>query len=357
MTRRYVVIGAGAVGAALAAGLSDASIPVVLVSRGATAVAIRERGLVVAHGGVTRTLDVPVVTEPTDLALTADDILVFAVKTQDAATALAQWSSRPVSREDGSIGTAGADVVAVTLQNGLEADRLALRHFDRVIAGVTLIAAQHVVPGRVDVFNGPRWGQLILGAYPSASARPATAKVVDAIVTDLDAAQWLAQAVAAPSRWKAWKLTLAVTFGVGVVAGEVESLDLLRAEARAEATDVLRLAGYDIADPAAETSYDSTQAAVVPSPEFDATHLSPWQSFARGAGSEIDFLNGEIALLARQHGASAPVNTALQQLLGVAAARRDRPGTVTDHDVRVHVARHATAHPTIVHPHQQGAAA
>ena len=88
MTRRYVVIGAGAVGAALAAGLQDAGIPVVLVSRGATYEAIRTRGLRLRHRGETRPLTVPVAGAPDQVELGGDDILVLATKTQGAAAAV-----------------------------------------------------------------------------------------------------------------------------------------------------------------------------------------------------------------------------------------------------------------------------
>jgi 2-dehydropantoate 2-reductase len=45
--------------------------------------------------------------------------------------------------------------------------------------------------------------------------------------------------------------------------------------------------------------------------------LSTWQSFARGATSEIDYLNGEVVRLGRLHGVATPVNERLQRLLGV----------------------------------------
>ena len=45
---------------------------------------------------------------------------------------------------------------------------------------------------------------------------------------------------------------------------------------------------------------------------------STWQSLHRGAGTiETDYLNGEIARLARAHGIPAPLNSAVQR-----AARR-----------------------------------
>jgi 2-dehydropantoate 2-reductase len=55
---------------------------------------------------------------------------------------------------------------------------------------------------------------------------------------------------------------------------------------------------------------------VQPVPGHVGGRLSTWQSVARGASSEIDYLNGEIVLLARKHGRQAPLNRKLQELLG-----------------------------------------
>ena len=56
---------------------------------------------------------------------------------------------------------------------------------------------------------------------------------------------------------------------------------------------------------------------------------SSWQSLARGAGSiEADYLNGEVALLARLYGLPAPVNIALQHLANRLVLERREPGTM-----------------------------
>src|ERR1700742_1170820 len=125
---RYVIIGAGGVGAALYAGLHDAGFETVLVSRhGAPRF---------THRGRTRVLDVV-----DDVALRDDDVVVLAVKTQDVNAAAARWR--------------GPETV-VTIQNGLEAERAAARYFPRVVGAVTLTAATHVVPGEITVHNAPR---------------------------------------------------------------------------------------------------------------------------------------------------------------------------------------------------------
>lgn len=57
---------------------------------------------------------------------------------------------------------------------------------------------------------------------------------------------------------------------------------------------------------------------------------SSWQSMARGSGSvETDYLNGEIAYLARSIGHSAPLNAAVQRIARQAAVAGRKPGVFT----------------------------
>ncbi len=327
MTRRYLVIGAGGVGAALAAGLVGAGLPVVLVSRGRTYDAIAAHGLHFTHEGMTRVLDVAVVGSPDELTLRPDDVLLLAVKSQDAPAALAQWARHPV---DGG-GIAGAVLPIVTLQNGLDAERVALRHFDTVVSGTTLIAAQHLEPGEVTVRNGPKLGQIILGAFPSAELAVGAARLVPEVAADLRRAQWLIHEADDPRRWKAWKTLAASTFPVEVLAGTPEELDRVRERVRDEAREVLAAAGYDFADPA-ELSYDVAQARPSQSPAAPVG-LSTWQSFARGSGSETDYLTGEIVLQARLLGIPAPASTAVRRALAEAAAAGEGPGVRRARDI------------------------
>lgn len=317
--RRYIVIGAGAVGAALAAGFESTQTPVVLVSRGATYAAIRERGLRVRHNGMSRVLAVPTVDGPESVTLTEDDVLLFAVKTQDAHGVVAQWAAQPVTTADGTLTTAGAALVAVTFQNGLEAERVALRHFEHVIAATTLIGARHVVAGEIDIVTAPHIGSLVLGALLPRGPRSLSAEAVGPIAHELREAGWTVEETDDPAAYKAWKTAQAAAFAVEVLDGTPEELDDLRARVRDEAFEVLAGAGIAVAE-------RPTRAPRTAAPTAAPAQLSTWQSFARGAGSEVDHLAGEIALTARLHGLPAPVNTALQRVLAASAAAGERPG-------------------------------
>ncbi len=55
---------------------------------------------------------------------------------------------------------------------------------------------------------------------------------------------------------------------------------------------------------------------------------STWQSLARGASVEVDYLNGEIVLLGRLHDVPTPVNELLQHATHHAAAAGTPPGAI-----------------------------
>src|ERR1700712_6059523 len=97
---RYVIIGAGAIGATLAAQLHLAGIDAVLVARGENLTSIRTRGLTVRRPAFTETVPVAVVGSADELELRHDDILVLATKTQDAEAVLSTWAWVPVLDAD-----------------------------------------------------------------------------------------------------------------------------------------------------------------------------------------------------------------------------------------------------------------
>jgi 2-dehydropantoate 2-reductase len=53
---------------------------------------------------------------------------------------------------------------------------------------------------------------------------------------------------------------------------------------------------------------------------------STWQSLARGTGTtEVDYLNGEIAWIGRNHGIAVPVNARLSEVARQAAREKWAP--------------------------------
>ncbi|WP_167736792.1 2-dehydropantoate 2-reductase N-terminal domain-containing protein [Nocardioides sp. 1609] len=312
MTRRYVVIGGGAVGGALTAQLVPSGHDVVLVARGAHGESIAEHGLVVRRPDRVDVVGVPVVERPEGVDLRPDDVLLLTVKTQDAEAALAAWAWRPV--EGGGL---AADLPLVTFQNGLLTEDLALRRFNRVYGATIGIAASHLTPGEiVSPSLPPAVGLVWLGRYLAA---PDTLQ--DELVADLVGAGFAAWSVPDVRAEKAAKLLGNVGNGLDLFTGDDDDRDRVRTLLRDEALAVLAAAGLPL-PPGGELDRGAVDFRVLPVEGHVGGRLSTWQSFARGASSEVDYLNGEVVLLARRHGVPAPVNEALQRLLGPAGADR-----------------------------------
>ncbi|WP_167736038.1 2-dehydropantoate 2-reductase N-terminal domain-containing protein [Nocardioides sp. 503] len=304
--RRYVVIGGGAVGGALVAQLVPAGHDVVLVARGPHGRAIAEHGLVVRRPGRVDVVDVPVAEGPEAVDLRPDDVLLLTVKTQDAEAALAAWAWQPVAG-----GGLAADLPVVTFQNGLLTEDLALRRFGRVYGATIAIAASHLTPGEiVSPSLPPAVGLVWLGRYVA----PAD-ELQDELVADLAGAGLAAWAVPDVRAQKAAKLLGNVGNGLDLFVGDDDTRARARTLLRQEAALVLEAAGTPL-PPGGELDRGAVDFSVLAVEGHVGGRLSTWQSFARGASSEIDYLNGEVVLLARRHGLEAPLNAAVQRLLG-----------------------------------------
>jgi 2-dehydropantoate 2-reductase len=118
---------------------------------------------------------------------------------------------------------------------------------------------------------------------------------------------------------------------LGTDAGEEgdEATRRLHRRAVAEGERVLARAGVPLVDLDSWRREVTSHLEVVDVAGVRRGGGSTWQSLARGAGSvEADYLNGEVVLLARLHGGTAPVNEALRRAV-VDAARQGRgPGSM-----------------------------
>ena len=311
---RYVVIGAGAIGALLAAQLELVGIDTVLVARGANLAAIATNGLRVRRPAGTDTVRLRVAAGPEQVRLRTQDVLVLATKAQDAEAVLARWAWEPVVDRPSS---SAADLPILTFQNGLATEDLALRRFARVYGVSIGVAASYLVPGEVVSPSFPVIGVAWLGRYPD-RVDPAAAGYVQ----DLTRAGYLVTEVADISAWKARKLLGNVANGLDVLDGSPEQKARVRERLVTEANAVFAAAG--IRTPAG--ALPGGGLTVEPVPGHVGGRLSTWQSFARGASSEVDYLNGEVVWLGRRHAVPTPVNERLQRLLGARAVAGRGPG-------------------------------
>ncbi|GAA4735221.1 ketopantoate reductase family protein [Phytohabitans rumicis] len=318
MSRRYVVIGAGAVGALLAAQFELAGIPAVLVARGPHLTAIRAGGLRVRRPHATQTVRLDAAGGPAEVRLSTRDVLVLATKAQDVEGALAQWAWQPLADSDGL----AADLPILTVQNGLVAEELALRRFARVY-GVTIgIAASYLTPGEVVSPSYPLIGVAWLGRYPD-RADPDQ----EEYVRDLTQAGYGVHSVRDISAWKARKLLGNVRNGLDLLDGTPEEKARAAELLAAEATAAYAAAGIVPAGGADALRGGRFRLTVEPVPGHTPGRASTWQSVARGVSSEVDHLNGEIVRLGRRYGVPTPLNERLQRLLGAQAVAGDPPGT------------------------------
>jgi 2-dehydropantoate 2-reductase len=317
---RYVVYGAGAVGGVLGARLHQGGHDVALIARGSHFEAIRDRGLRLEAPDGTVDLAIPVYNHPASAGITADDVVLLAMKSQDTETALRDL-----------LISASQEATVACVQNGVANERAVLRMFARVYGVCVILPAQHLRPGVVETSMHPVAGILDVGRYPHG---------VDAGAERLAEAFRSAgfESVARPDlmRWKYRKLLNNLFNAVDALTGGAGLGDVVRA-ARAEGEAVLAAAGIDVASRAEDEERRGTslQLAARNAPAQSQSGSSTWQSLARGTGTvEVDYLNGEIVLLGRLHGMATPVNEALRQMVWRVAREEREPRTMTPAELR-----------------------
>lgn len=312
---RYIVIGAGALGALLAAQWTLAKVPVTLVARGESFAVIRTNGVRVRRPQGDDVVPVEVVASIAEAAPVPSDTVVLAVKSQDAEAAIAQIAWVPLVGGRGVV----ADLPILTLQNGVASEDAALRRFDRVIGVSVGIPASHLEPGVVVSPATPVVGVAWIGGYP-ASLPGEEERHRGAFALAGFAARIEPDIAAAKRR----KLIANLRNVVEVFDATLEEQEYAETALADEARRVFAVAGLTVAP----APWDAPRIEVAEVAGHTPGHLSTWQSFARGASSEVDFLSGEVALIARRYGVPAPLNAAVARELGALAARGGRPGDV-----------------------------
>jgi 2-dehydropantoate 2-reductase len=313
---RIVVLGAGGIGGTIGARLHLSGHEVALIARGAHGEAVRERGLTFVTPDEHVVLPIPTYARPADVAWRPDDVLVLATKSQDTEAA-----ARDV------VTAAGPGIPVVSAQNGVANERALTRWFERVHGLCVMLPAQHLEPGVVVAHCSPASGILDLGRFPDG-----TDAVDEALAEALRGSRFESVPRGDIMRWKYRKLVNNLGNAVQALAGERldgpearAALDLLTTEA-----DVaFAAAGIEPVTEAEDDERRGDHLQLRPIDGAERGGGSTWQSLARGSGVETDYLNGEIAYLARLYGVPAPANARIQTLMTAAAARGDRPGAMS----------------------------
>ena len=295
----YVVYGAGAVGGVIGGHLHLAGSPVTLVARGAHLEAIRSGGLVLDAGDGRHRIDAPATDTAAEVAWTDDTVVVLAVKSHQAAVALADLREH-----------APPSAAIVCATNGIATEAAALRLFARTYAVCVMLPSTHLEPGVVVAGCHPTAAILDIGRIPGG-----TDETTAAVAADLRAARIESVERDDIMAWKRRKLLMNLGNGVDASFAEGDDADELAERAQAEGEQVLTAAR--LAFVSADEDRERRGSILQRRPDLERRGGSTWQSLARGTGdSEIDYLAGEIVLQGRLHGVPTPVNEA------VAAATR-----------------------------------
>jgi 2-dehydropantoate 2-reductase len=309
---RVIILGAGGIGGVIGGRLHQHGHDVVLIARGSHLDVLRTVGLRLEDPDNTVTLEVPVVGSPSDIAFRSDDVVIIATKTQDAAGALADLHA-----------AAPQEITVACATNGVETERLALRLFPNVLGVNVMMPTAFLEPGVVQVISAPIGGSLDVGRYPHGDS--AAAGELAAMVAS---SQFLSVARSEVMRAKYRKLILNTGNAVEAACGRSSSAAKeLIVRAAGEAEEVFAAAGIDVATEAEEAAQrDSMRYRPV-----NGKHRgggSTWQSLVTGRSIETDYLNGEVVLVARSCGTTAPVNEALQRAMHELVRSGGQPGSV-----------------------------
>ncbi|MFN0028715.1 MAG: ketopantoate reductase family protein [Acidimicrobiales bacterium] len=312
---RFVMYGAGAVGASIGGLLHQAGHPTALIARGRHAEVMAAIGLDLLTPTQRVRLPIPVVTHPSELDLDDEDVVLLAMKSQDTGPALEALAA---------CGFRGAVVCA---QNGVDNERQALRRFERVYGLCVQLPGTFLEPGVVACHGSPALAHLDLGCYPGGVDD--TAVSMAAALRD---AGFESEAEADIMAIKHAKLLGNLANALDAAVGRGAMGSGAAKAARREGRDCFVAAGI-ACEGQAEYGERVKNVGIVAIEGITQRGSSSWQSLLKGSGSiEADYLNGEIVLLGRLHGVPTPVNAVLQRLANHMAANHEPPHSYTlDH--------------------------
>ncbi len=310
-----MIYGAGAIGGVVGARLHQHGYDVLLVARGAHAEAIRAHGLRLESPDEAVTLRVPVVDHPDHITFTSHDVVLLAMKTQDTLAALLTLAA-----------IAPPSTPIVCLQNAVENERLAARHFANVQAVAVFCPAGFLEAGVVQAFASPVTGILDIGRFPSGSDD--TTRMVAAAFS---ASTFSSEARDDILRVKYRKLLTNLGNAAEAACGPSARGSQLVRMAVAEGEAALEAARIDFGSVEEDTARRGNLLRLRSIGSRPRPGGSSWQSLARGTGNiEADYLNGEIVLLGRLHGVPTPVNALLQATANRMARDGSRPGSLSE---------------------------
>lgn len=327
-TTRYVIYGAGAIGATIAALLRRAGSRVICVARPAYAEALIN-GIEIREEEIVSRVSVDAVTTVAELRVESGDLALITTKSQATETAVEEL----LERYDESL-------PVVCLQNGIRNEEIAATKFKRVYAGLVFLSAVQLEPS---VITLPPGRSVAIGLFPNGLDETA-----NQICAEMQDAGFDAMPSAHVMSMKWGKLVANLNNATTTITGywlerAMADADMrkLMLAVREEGLRVLDAAGIAVEPPPNEPSpirilemtrklkeppkrpYDPKTAP----PNEPRTFSSMWQDLQLGRKSnETTFLNGEIIALGERYGLPTPYNSTLIELVNRMFAERLAPG-------------------------------
>lgn len=316
---RIIIFGVGAVGGVVAATLALSSRDVVGIARGKRFEALRDTGLTLRSHAGTEHVRIPVVDTPAGITPRADDMILLATKTQDTIAAL------------DALRQAGFDDQPVfCMQNGVANEAMALRFFPNVHSVAVMLPAEYMAVDEAIAFGRPNVGVFDIGRFPGGS--DAADAAMAAALTDARIPTFVVEEA---MQNKYGKLLVNLGNIVEAALGREVRAAAIRDALMSEAIGVYETAGIRWTDMGEGDPRRGTLLSIEPIPGLERVGGSTSQSLARGAGSiETDYMNGEIALIARLAGSDAPLNARAASLAARLARSKQPSGCMNVDDLK-----------------------
>ncbi len=304
---RVAVVGAGAVGCYFGARLAKAGAQVTLIGREAPMNAIAQQGLSIVSKDATESIQISTSTELS--AVTGSDLVLFCVKTND--TQITARALQPYLKPQTAL---------LSLQNGVDnVERIFQATGLRAIPAAVYVAVEVSAPGQL-LHKGR--GDLCIGAYPFGDREGAAAALAMAPLIEQVSSWFEAAGVPCPvsenvlaELWTKLIMNCAVNaisalaqVPYGRMVESPEERDMIAALVR-ETIEVGRAHAVRLKD------IDYERAAFELIEVMPGQYSSTAQDIARGKPTEIDALNGFVAVLAQKYQIQTPLNRWLTTLV------------------------------------------
>jgi 2-dehydropantoate 2-reductase len=339
---RYIIYGAGAIGAAVGGLLLQAGAQVEFIARPLYAEALKN-GITISQEGKETSFKASAVQHASELRYEEGDVVIFAMKSQVMEAAARELAA-----------VCDKQIPVVCLQNGVRNEEIAASHFDNVYAALVFLSAVQLDPQRITM---PRGRSIVVGLYPNRVDELAQRMCADLSLAGFEA---LASSYTMAMKWG--KLIANLNNATHTITGYWLELGIADPEMRElivavrdEGLRVLQAAGIAVEPPADEPSpiriiewtdrlrgsdKDSPEALAKASnlPESLRTYASMYQDLYLGRQSnEAAYLNGEIVGLGKRLDIPTPYNSTLLEIVNHMFAEGMKPAIYTPEELHARI--------------------